>query len=248
MVENRVQAWDLYSGRQLLRWTSHDTIPLGDDRAKALPSDHAISFAPAGDVFAVATSHNNIRCYDLPSGRECGLWKLESGARAIALDPTGLAIATVEENNSIDLNDLRTGRPMKAFDAKDFHARAVAFTLDGRLIVSGIRTQSSWDLSTGTSHQLGVLTDYRNPANETGRFVFSHDGRLAATGSNTDPLVTFWDETTGTKISSTALSAQRMLGSGDFSPDGKLVALYDYGITTDAPKRRSLVRAESLRT
>jgi len=95
-------------------------------------------------------------------------------------------------------------------------ANAVAFSPDGRFVLSGSddRTMMLWDVSTGEP-----LRTYKGHADRVAAVVFSPDGRRALSGSGDRTLV-LWDVSTGEPLRTYKGHADRVTAVV-FAPDGR---------------------------
>ena len=105
---------------------------------------------------------------------------------------------------------------------------SVAFSPDGKRLVSGSedRTIRLWDTATGT--QLLTLKGHSGPVRCV---AFSPDGRHLASGSGgTDKTIRIWDTATGTELLAIK-GHSNWVCSVAFSPDGKRLASGSYDNT-----------------
>jgi WD40 repeat protein len=95
---------------------------------------------------------------------------------------------------------------------------SVAFSLDGKLVVSGsyYKMVRLWDTVTGA-----VLQILKGHSNSVSSVAFSPDGKLVVSGSG-DKTVRLWDAATGTALQMLEGHSSRVT-SVAFSPDRKLV-------------------------
>jgi WD40 repeat protein len=104
----------------------------------------AVAFCPDGHTLAVA-GVNYIQLRDVDSGdlvREIEKpspepWRLGPWRRAMAISPDGTILAAAAENNSIGLWEITTGRELGRLRGHHGQVLSLAFTPDGRSLISG---------------------------------------------------------------------------------------------------------------
>ncbi|KAI1158193.1 putative WD-repeat protein [Nemania serpens] len=141
-----------------------------------------------------------------------------SPARTAAFSPDGRFIASAELNGIIRLWDATTGKEQRTFRGDSGKRVALAFSLDGQLVVSADRKMVRfWDVATGKEQR----TLYINSA--IVEFVaFSSTGQLIALGGY-NTTVELYNAATG-KPQRILQGHQDRVGAAAFSPDGRLVA------------------------
>jgi WD40 repeat protein/uncharacterized caspase-like protein len=149
------------------------------------------------------------------------------GAVTLSLDGTQLArLSTTEGENKVQVWDLATSREVRAVNLpdKDIDSADLAFTPDGRVLVSGIvdKRVKLWDV-TNRAHErdLGSATQL------FGQLKFSRDARLLSFSEGY--TVKIWDVASGRELPgllapSSGLFATTGRVFAGFSDDGKKVA------------------------
>ena len=164
--------------------------------------------------------------WHLPDGAKLRLGK--GWANEIAYSPDGTKLA-VASGIGIWIYDAQTGEALDLFPANRFGVRNLAFSPDGKLLISDSRdstlgifsrenlTIRLWEVETG--RQIRTFTGHTHPIT---CLAFSPDGKTIA-GGTIDYVVRVWDVESGRQL-------HRLIGpSGSvtsvvFSPDSKTVA------------------------
>jgi WD40 repeat protein len=166
--DNEVRLWDLTAGQELRRFNGHTAPVLG------------VAFSRDGRRALSASLDRTVRLWDVPSGRELRRFEpFPTGVTCVAFSPDGTRLAagcgfakvihTVKqapglhllENMewrrppfpacSVSVWDVETGRRVHELQGHGDEVTSVAFTPDGKRLVSGSfdRTVILWDLETG---------------------------------------------------------------------------------------------------
>ena len=123
-----------------------------------------------------------------------------------------------EKKNYIRLLDFITGEEKKKLRGHTKKVESVAFSPDGKTLVSGSRDKTIrlWDVATG-KHKKTL----KGPQKSIDSIAFSADGRMLATASR-DNTVCLWDAITGTHKKTLAGHTAAVNGTA-FSPDGQTI-------------------------
>jgi predicted oxidoreductase (fatty acid repression mutant protein) len=138
--------------------------------------------------------------------------------QSVAFSPNGTRVVTANEDNTAQVWDATTGKPVTAPLKHHGRITAAVFSPDGTRVVTASedRTARVWDATTGKPvtaplmHQ-GVVT----------AAAFSADGTRLVTASE-DHTARVWDATTGKPVTA-PLEHQGFITAAAFSPDGTRV-------------------------
>jgi WD40 repeat protein/serine/threonine protein kinase len=189
-----------------------------------------LAINPSGQSIATANWTQGVRLWQMPSRLahlplraagprlrttdEVGVAYLRTGLRALALSPDGQCLATGGWNNTVELWEAQTGRPIRTLTGHDGVVTSLAFSKDGKRLLSGStdRTARLWDLHTGT--QVGSPFEHRGTVHGVD---ISSDGTRILTGAG-DGTCKLW------KATGEALKEWRLHGvvwDVAFNPDGR---------------------------
>ena len=142
---------------------------------------------------------------------------------AVAYSPNGKLLASSgSSDGTIQLWDVARGEHIRTLKGHTDTVRSLAFSPDGKILVSGSSddTLRKWDTSTGS-----MLRKLAGHSNDIGTVVFSPDGKMIASGSK-DTTVRLWDAETG-RFLPTLDGHFWAVQAVAFSPDGKTVVSVD---------------------
>lgn len=194
-------------------------------------------------VNAVAFTSDGLRVVTGSDDRSLKLWEVESGRlintmtghadniASIAVNPRDGTIASIGDDAEIRLWDGSTGRPLKTFVKLGDAAGFLAFSHDGKRLISELGQVSRrfpvrvLDASTGKEIQrFGSHTDVVLAA------ALSSDNRTVATGGGERREIHVWDLETGQPLRLAGDKPVTLVGNGTskyaagFSKDGQSIA------------------------
>lgn len=194
-----------------------------------------IVYSPDGKTIATARkSDNTVYLWDTATGKPKGTLERYVGKdniKSFAYSPDGNTIATAggRNDNTVQLYDTYTGEHNTTLTGHREQVNSVAFSPDGKRIVSGSMdgTAQLWDATTGkqngtlkqTSGIMFLFPWLNTPINSV---AYSPEGNtVAAVGM--DGKLRLWDTRT-TKLISTLTGHTGAIDSVVYSPDGKRIA------------------------
>jgi WD40 repeat protein/serine/threonine protein kinase len=216
--DGKLVAADGGNGIVIVWYARSGRIALSRDKA-SLTNFEGIAFRPDGKVLALADLGGCARILDSVTGRE--LRKLDvpnSGALAVAYDPSGLRLAAACDDQTVRIWH-STNDKAQLFTGHKAEVMSVAFRSDGARIASvgGDGLLILWDAA--TTKELWRLLAHRDYINCV---AFSPDGRYLATASR-DGSIKLWNGDSG-KLLRTVRTRQREVFAVAFHPNGKLLA------------------------
>ncbi|MEK6699665.1 MAG: caspase family protein [Nitrospirota bacterium] len=214
--DHTIKLWDLSTGEELRTFRG---------QASGVSS---VSFSPDGRNVLSATYASKIVLWDIVAGKEVrklkGYKYSITGHRYEAMlsayfSPDG-RYALSASSLAPKIWDISTGEETRIFLGLKSYVEAVAFSPDGKYVLTGGRlddpTLKLWDVSTGNE-----VKTLKGHSNHISSAVFSPDGRFALSGSH-DKTLKLWDVSTGREIR-TFQGHSDGVYSAAFSPDGRFV-------------------------
>jgi RNA polymerase sigma factor (sigma-70 family) len=217
--DGTVRLWDVTTGREVLPSREHQN------------SVHA-GPTPDGKRLVTACHDATVRVWDRATGRcRLTLRGVTDGVHVFAVAPDGKSLATGGNDMAVRVWDLGTGQVVRTLtghkkDGKDGSVAALAFSPDGKLLVSAgshDKTVIFWDAATGKELRRVTQTGVSQVA-------FSPDGKTLAAGG-WDGTARLWDVVAGSELRVMKPAPEpgaREKGIVDtvaFSPDGALLAV-----------------------
>ncbi|MFH0901732.1 MAG: WD40 repeat domain-containing protein, partial [Pseudomonadota bacterium] len=178
-----------------------------------------VVFGSDGRIVVSVGADWRVRFWDASSLTPNGELAAESTLRCVAVSPDGTLVAAAAQNGSVYVWDRTRSQLEAELRGHEGGAGGVAFTADGRSIISGGAdgTVRRWDLATKAGTILG-----RHDA-AVGRLAVSSDGRLLGTPS-LDGTTRIWSLATGKTTAVLRGHRRGVVAALRFTPDGKLAA------------------------
>ncbi|WP_422613711.1 NACHT and WD repeat domain-containing protein [Microcystis viridis] len=139
--------------------------------------------------------------------------------KSINISPDGNTLASADDNKTIKLWNLKTGKKITTLTGHTYYVKSVSFSPDGKILASGSsdNTIKLWNVETG--EEIRTLKGHNNVVVS---MKYSPNGKTLASGSN-DKTIKLWNVETGQEIR-TLKAHNGYVKSLSFSPDGKTLA------------------------
>ncbi len=189
----------------------------------------ALDFTPDARRLVVGLQGNEVRFVDPLTREPRGpTFKTAAPVDCVAVHPSGKTFVAGGEL-AIGIRDIDTGKPVgKPMPHPEVPFR-LAFSADGRLLISTCRTASAFVWDSATGEPIGRL-DLPDPNDHCFGVAFSPDGRTALTASlgsspETGGSVHLWDLSGGVPAQPRArLAHPNAVVAAHFSPGGDVIA------------------------
>jgi WD40 repeat protein len=170
-MDQRVRLWDVATGRPVRELTGHET------------SVRSVHYLPDGTTL-LSVSRDRIRLWESGTGKLIREFRPpRDSIQAAALSARGTHVAAAAYEGTVVVWDIATGRELHAFQGHRARVNALAFSRDGRTLVSGGGdTVLLWD---------AVGRTVRRRLGERGttaeRLAFLPDGKTLVVGDSHRP-------------------------------------------------------------
>ena len=146
----------------------------------------ALAFSPDGNRLASGSFDGSAKVWDVLAQREIRTLGHKSSVTSVTFSPDGLRLATGSENKTVSLWDLTPSGALREYRGHKGPAQALAFSPNGKHLVSASRQVRLW--ATETTSRPTLLEGLPRDAEAV---AFSPDGRtIAAAGAHE---VGVWD-------------------------------------------------------
>ncbi len=234
---NELTLWDVSTGQKTESFKGHKN------------NVTCLTFSPDGSLIASGSTDETIRLWDVAKGKEASRFGWHIGGAgdiivSLTFSPDGRYIVAGGKGGRdipIKLWDVKTGK-VKQFQAewdiehKHFEANSVAFSPDGKFILSGCNEfLILFDVTTGKE-----VRTFRghNRDSSVCSIAFSPDGKLAVS-TGTDCTLRLWDIASGEEIKIDPERHEGPITSVKFSPDEEYILSASRDATIKLWKRTS---------
>ncbi|HZV03889.1 MAG TPA: WD40 repeat domain-containing protein [Gemmataceae bacterium] len=223
-----VRFWETSSGK-LLREFNIDRLSLN---GFALSRDGK-RVAVGGSVIAEGSDPwlGVVRVLDTASGKEVRSFsrpEREGGRCSLAFTPDGKFLVSLSGAGAVRIEEIATGTEFRREKIPGDVVSAIVLSPDGNTLAMWSGPNSHhlylWDWQGGEGPR-----ELKVPRNGANRLCFSPDGKFLAASADFEPIVRLWDTASGKSRKRLELRADISIGGLAFHPDGKKLAVSDYG-------------------
>lgn len=197
----------------------------------------ALSVALSPDGKVLATAVDNVKVWEVATGREIASYEANSHVGLLTFSPNGKILAfnnseKIEDKDKDKDNDSKvilleagTNKEISTFTGFPNQIYSISFSPDGKLVAVAMRGMNKqlnssesvklWEVATGKP--VAPLDGDREDINQ---LAFSSDGKLLATGQF------IWEVATGRQVASIGDGKLKDISRLAFSPDGKLLVSF----------------------
>jgi WD40 repeat protein len=203
--DKTLSMWNVSSGIRFLSITAH------------YKPVNIVTISPDSKIAASASDDNTFILWDTTNGKQIRLTSVQSGVRGLAFTRDGAGIVTGEQNGTISLWDIATGKLSKTVGKVPGEINSLAFNADGSLMAIGANSLHVWRPSDDA-----LVAPFKGFTNAITCLAFNPDAGLLAAG-NLDGKISVWSP----KENAEKAVLEGHVGSINtlaFSPDGRFLA------------------------
>ncbi len=197
--------WIASSGVRFISLTAH---------YKAI---NQVAVSPDSKLVATCSDDNTFILWETANGKQVRLTSVQSGVRSLAFTKDGSAIITGEQNGTVTLWNLETGRLNKTIGKVTGEVNSVAFNNDGSLLAIGANTLHVWRPSDDV-----LAAPFNGFTSSVTSLAFSRDSSVIAAG-NQDGRISLWNPKDGSQTAILEGHTEAVTAL-DFSADGRFLA------------------------
>lgn len=170
-----------YENSSIVIWRISDRQPLHVIKGHEGPVTN-VEFSPDSQYLATVGKDGAIRVWEVITGYLAFSMRSDSSLNVLRFDPKGQNIAVAGDN--VTLFNMRSGAISKTFRGHDGAIRDMAFSPNGKFLLTGSDDQTAklWSITSGR-----LLDTLENQEGSIISVAFSSDGLYAATGSGESP-------------------------------------------------------------
>jgi WD40 repeat protein len=222
-LDGTVRLWDIDTGKVIAKWTGH-TMEVS-----------SVCWSRDGRRVASGSNDGTVKQWDVVSGATISksIETEQTNVNAVVYSPDTTMFATASRRDNlstgIEIWDANTGELVAALKGQTSFAHCLAWTADGKTLISGSDDGSIWTWGTTSWGMIAVLDAH---ATGVSAIAISPNGRILASASS-DRTARLWNLENGQPIGS-PLEHANIVSCVSFSADGKLLATgcYDHNAYT----------------
>ncbi|NMB54283.1 MAG: PQQ-binding-like beta-propeller repeat protein [Leptolinea sp.] len=180
--DKTLSMWNVESGVRFISITAH------------YKPVNIVAISPDSRIIASGSDDNTFILWDTSNGKQLRLTPATSGVRSLTFNGDGSGIVTGEQNGTVNLWEVATGKLNKTISKVPGEVNSLAFNADYSILAIGANTLHLWRASDDA-----LAAPFRGFSNSVTSVAFNKDATLLAAG-NQDGRISLWDPKTGNQI------------------------------------------------